>query len=446
MVSNYQTMQEPSVQNNENDSTSKEPQLSNEPEGSVEAGEPEEPTYSEGGPKAILILFGCFCAFFSALSMLNSIGAYQASISQDQLKQIPQGSIGWIFGFHGFFSFFSGLFFGPLFDAWGPKPLAAAASCTTAVTYLTLGVCRTYWEFFLCIGVMGGLTTALMFTAAMGTVQHWFFRHRGMATGIAVSGGSVGGIVFPTILGALIPRLGFQWATRVVGLTLVPVSLISLLLMKARFSAPFHSWRSIVPSLSPLRRLRNLLLAGSLFFVETSIFIPVAYLASYGLQQGLPESISYRLLTFLNVGSLIGRWLPGYLGDKIGRFNAFILALVLCLVSVLGIWLPAGSNKAQITAFAILFGIGSGSGISLAPACLSQLCNIEEYGRFFTTFYTVASFGSLIGIPISGQILEATKGDFYGLIVFAGLAYGCALFLLTLVRVLEVGWAFTTKF
>lgn len=118
----------------------------------------------------------------------------------------------------------------------------------------------------------------------------------------------------------------------------------------------------------------------------------MALLASYALQQGLPESAWYQLVTFLNVGSLVGQWLPGHLGDKIGRFNAFILELALCLASVLGTWLPAGANKAQITAFAGLFGIGNGSGISLAPAWFSQMCNI--YARvFFTTLYTLASPG-----------------------------------------------------
>lgn len=355
--------------------------------------QPEEPTYPDGGWRSFVTLFGCFCAFFSALSMLNSIGAYQAYISQHQLHDLPAGSVAWIFGFHSFFSFFAGLFVGPVFDAWGPRMPSLLGTVTLATTYFTLGICQTYWQFFFCIGVLGGLTTSLLFTSAMSTVQHWFLRRRGLATGIAVSGGSVGGIFFPIILGALIPKVGFAWATRVVGLSLTPVSLVSVGLMSARFSKPFTSWLALVPNLLPLRQRRNAMLAAGLLFIETGTFIPLGFLASYGQHQGLSDAASYRLLTFLNVGSLIGRWLPGYLGDKLGRFNAFVVALALCLVSIFGVWLPAEANEARLIAFAVLFGVGSGSGISLAPACLAQMCDIEDYGRFFGTFYTIASFG-----------------------------------------------------
>lgn len=363
-----------------------------------EYGQDDEPAYPDGGWEAIIVLFGCFCAFFSALSMLNSIGAYQAWISQHQLQHVSSGKVAWIFGFHSFFSFFAGLFFGPLFDAKGPRPLSLLGTCAMAITYLTLGQCKAYWEFFLCIGVMGGLSTSLMFTSAMSTVQHWFLRRRGLATGIAVSGGSVGGIVFPIILGSLLPKLGFAWGTRIIAFALIPIALLSTLLMRARFSKPIASWIVVVPDLTPLRKLSNLVLAIGLFFTEMGIFIPVGFLASYGLRQGFSQSDAYQLLTFLNVGSLLGRWLPGYLGDKLGRFNAFICALVLCLISVLALWLTATDNKAQLRAFAVVFGLGSGSGISLAPACLAQMCDITDYGRFFTIFYTTASFGYVFHI------------------------------------------------
>lgn len=53
---------------------------------------------------------------------------------------------------------------------------------------------------------------------------------------------------------------------------------------------------------------------------------------------------------------------------------------------------------------------------------------------------------SLLGIPISGQLLEATGGEFYGLIVFAGLAYAVALVSLVTVRIMGAGWRMSEKF
>ena len=70
-----------------------------------------------------------------------------------------------------------------------------------------------------------------------------------------------------------------------------------------------------------------------------------------------------------------------------------IVTVVMCLVCVLGIWLNVGGNVAGLCVFAVLFGFASGSNISLTPPCVGQLCDTEEFGRYYATCYTVVSFG-----------------------------------------------------
>ncbi|KAK7428040.1 hypothetical protein QQZ08_005472 [Neonectria magnoliae] len=349
--------------------------------------------YPDGGKKAWWTLFGCFCSFFAALSMMNSVGVYQQWISQHQLQDETAGDIGWIFGFYNFLSFFAGLFLGPVFDARGPRVLSVCGAVLMLATYIILGFCRRYWHFFLCFGLLGSLGTCLLFTAAIGTIQHWFLRRRGLATGMAISGGSVGGIVSPLILGALLPRIGFAWAMRAMALIMVPFVVVGVCLMRRRLRPAKVSTASFLPDVGILLAPRMAVLAVGAFFIELGLFIPMTYITSYAHAHGMSTATAYRMVMLLNVGSLLGRWLPGWLGDKWGRFNAQIAALTLCLVTVLGIWLPAGHGVAGLTVFVILFGLGSGSGISLVPVCIGQLCRTEDYGKTFTSIYSVASFG-----------------------------------------------------
>ena len=58
----------------------------------------------------------------------------------------------------------------------------------------------------------------------------------------------------------------------------------------------------------------------------------------------------------------------------------------------------------------------------------------------------LVAFGTLTGLPIAGQILAAAGGDYWGLIVFAGLAYVAAMLCLITARVLVVGWGVFTVF
>jgi len=356
---------------------------------------PPDDEYPDGGATAWIQLFGCFCSFFAALSMMNSVGVYQDWISQNQLKGISPGKVGWIFGFYNFFSFFAGLPLGPIFDSRGPRGLSFCGTILLVATYLALGNCNEYWQFFICFGLLGSLSTCLFFTSAIGTVQHWFLRRRALATGMAISGGSVGGIVSPLILSALIPKVGFTWTMRIMALVMAPFAVAGWIIMRGRLPSCTSKSRklSFMPDLRVLLTTRMSIMTIGALFIELGLFIPLTYVASYAVSHGMSTKVAYRMVTLLNVGSLLGRWLPGWAGDKMGRFNAQIIALVLCLVSILGIWLPTGHSVAGLTAFVILFGLGSGSGISLVPVCIGQLCKTEDYGKTFTAVYSIGSFG-----------------------------------------------------
>ena len=79
-------------------------------------------------------------------------------------------------------------------------------------------------------------------------------------------------------------------------------------------------------------------------FIEWGFFVPLEYIASYALAHGISRLFAYLMIVFLNASSFPGRWLPGILADNIGRFNTLIPTNCLCLIAVLGVWLPAKGN------------------------------------------------------------------------------------------------------
>ena len=129
------------------------------------------------------------------------------------------------------------------------------------------------------------------------------------------------------------------------------------------------------------------------FFLEWGLFVPLSFISSYALRNGIDPSLSYQLLAVVNAGSVFGRWLPGYVADKLGRFNTMIITLAMCLICVLGLWLTAGGSLTRLCVFAVGFGFASGSNISLTPVCVGQLCDTEVFGRWYATCYTIVSFG-----------------------------------------------------
>lgn len=268
--------------------------------------------------------------------------------------------------------------------------------------------------------------------------------------GLATTGGSVGGIIFPLIIQSVAPKLGFGWAVRIMGFICLLLLLVSNWLIRGRpeFIASSEPALSVTPStpsisselptsdgeenkpsrwksflqfnskkkkrskssrgrgvtidLGAFRDPRFTLTTLGIFLIEWGVFVPITYLISYSLNElHLPSAFSYQILAIMNTGSVFGRWLPGIIADKVGRFNTMILTVLFCLIIVLSLWLPSnliaeenvGGRKAIMIIFSLLYGFGSGSGISLTPVCVGQICETREYGTKYGTCYFFVSFG-----------------------------------------------------
>lgn len=62
--------------------------------------------------------------------------------------------------------------------------------------------------------------------------------------------------------------------------------------------------------------------------------VPMACFPSDAVVHGMSAIESIALLTYLIVGSLLGRCSPGYIDDRTGRFNTAIVTLVVSIAFI----------------------------------------------------------------------------------------------------------------
>ncbi|TGJ78169.1 hypothetical protein E0Z10_g10592 [Xylaria hypoxylon] len=401
-------------------------------------------TYPEGGLEAWLVVLGSWCGLVAALGLLNTLATFQTYISTHQLSGYSEGTVGWIFSLYTALTFFCGIYIGPLFDKYGPRWLIGPGSIIVVASVMITSVCTEYWHFLLTWGVLNGVGTSLLFTPSITAIGHFFRARRGLASGIASTGGGIGGVIFPLMLQALFVRVGWGWAIRALGFLCLGLLVISNLLLKKRLPAPKNS--SAHPDFRILKDKAFLFLTIGVFLLEFGLFIPLTYISSYALANGFNETFAFQLLPILNGASVIGRVIPGWYGDKIGPFNSNMISIGITIFACYVVWLPFGKTIPGLVIFAILFGFSTGNNIAITPVCVSKLCHIQNYGRYYATCYTIVSVACLIGIPIAGSIVAATNSEYWSLIVFTGLTQVLSLIFIYVAKAMSVGWNLWTVF
>ena len=305
-----------------------------------------------GSLEAWVVLFGCFMCLFPVFGFMVSIGTLQDYWHVHQLSQYSPRDIGWISGAFVYLALALGICVGPLFDRYGPRYIALSGSVAYVVMMFLLAECKEYWQFMLCLGILGGTSAATLTTTGLAVVSHWFKKKRGLAAGIAMIGSSFGGVVVPLILRATLPKCGYQWAIRILGFIFVGCLVVGNILMKARLPPSPEARSQAIFSLHLFGDPGFCFLTVTVFGVEVVLFGALGILPTYASTSAeFPPDTGFYLIAVMNGVSCLGRIIPGFVSDVYGRFNVFGVMILATLVVMLVIWLPFGKH------FSLNFGL-----------------------------------------------------------------------------------------
>ncbi|KAF2436977.1 MFS general substrate transporter [Tothia fuscella] len=406
-----------------------------------------EDDFPEGGLRAWLVVVSAFITLLPSFGFMVAIGTLQDYWSQHQLSEYTSRDVGWIPSVFVYLCLALGIWVGPLFDRYGPHYLSVGGSVGYILMMFLLAECKHYYQLLLCCGFLGGITGAFLTTTSLAVVAHWFKAKRGLAQGIAMSGSSCGGLTIPLILRATLPKYGYAWSTRILGFFFLFLLIVGNILMKARIppSSAAKSKSIITPSM--FLDLRFSLLTISVFGLELVLFGSLGIFPTYATSiSAYPPDTGFYIISVMNGVSCIGRLIPGYASDRIGRFNTLWIAIVFTLVAMLVLWLPFGDRSLTILyVFSGIFGFGTGSWMALVPACVGQLCRAEEFGRYYGTMYFVGSLSSLVCIPISGQLVQVAGPKFLVGFYCVVLAFTLVTFTFSRWACLGWKWSWTAK-
>lgn len=380
-------------------------------------------TPPNGGLIAWLHVASGFMLLFNSWGILNAFGVFQTYYESSALFSRSPSDIAWVGAIQMFMVLLMGVGVGPLYDRGYLRSLLLVGGLGIVFGHMMLSLCTQYWQVVLSQGFVIGMGAGCLFVPCVSLLPTYFSTRMGLALGLAYSGSSLGGVVYPIVLYRLLGPLGFAWSVRVMGFIALGTLLLPVTVMRIRVkpSKPrgFIDWTAFTD-------IPYMILVVAIFLGMIGTTILVIFLSFYSEQQRILDTrMAFYLVPILNVGSCFGRVIPNAISDKIGPFNivtpgAFITGIILfCLIKA--------KSEASIIVLALLGGFFSGVYIAMPPACFIPLINDKtKIGTRIGMGYGVISLSLLIGGPGAGAILgTAAPLQWHALWAFGG-ATTCA--------------------
>ncbi|KAM5438722.1 hypothetical protein McanMca71_000764 [Microsporum canis] len=334
-------------------------------------------------------------------------GVFQAYYTYHIAEKASDSAISWIGSIQVCLLCFISTVVGPVYDAGYVQSLLISGTFLTLLGVFMTSLCKSYWQLFLAQGVVTGVGFGCLFLPGVTIVSQYFSTKKAFATGIASLGSSVGGVVYPILWSQLVPKIGFGWATRVIGFIMMATLILPLIIMRP---LQYPKTRRSLFDVSSLKDVPYVFFGFGILFGYMGIYVVFFYIQLYAMgRAGVSSYLAFYLPALINAGSSLGRILPNFAADYVGTLN---MQMVFAFASaVLSLSLIAIRNVQGILAFSVLYGFFTGTFVSLpAPTVASLSPDVASLGGRMSMAFMAAGIGSLIGSPIAGAILSTNGG------------------------------------
>ncbi|EME88574.1 uncharacterized protein MYCFIDRAFT_129398 [Pseudocercospora fijiensis CIRAD86] len=369
---------------------------SKENEQSLETSE--EFATASGGP----VIAAASAVLFVGVGYTNTYGVFQDYYQEVLFPSIPPEKLIVVGSVASSLYFILGALTGRFADLLGYRISLLLGSALMIGAMFAASVSRTYTEIFLSQGLMFGIGLAFVYMPATSISAQYFGSQHGLANGVVVSGGALGGCILPYCVQIMLGRFGLAATFRILGYLATGILIPSILVLRAKV----HRSRS--------RKMIDLVLLKDKRFVWTLVgctvamagFLPRYFLVpSSARARGISSTYASWLLGIMNGLSIFGRIGIGYFADRYGKLTALSLSFLLCGVGHFAFWLPGILNTqdntraatALMTIFVVYVGfLGSGF-ISLFPVVVADLFGSENLASKTGMLNTFVGLSTLAG-------------------------------------------------
>ena len=287
----------------------------------------------------------------------------------------------------------------------------------TATALLLLPSVTAPWQLALLYAAMAPGWNATSVAPIAATIGQWFDTKRGLALNLALSGATVAGLVVAPTLLAVVPRLGFADAERLLVVIGVAVAGTAVLLFVRRGPLAARPVATPGSTLAPLKRWHFWSISAPFAFVLMS---QVGFLTHLVPMVSGRTDVDPGLVVGINaVMALVGRVVLGFVIDRLEPRRASALSF-LVQVAAIAVLAKAG-QPATIYAACAVYGFSVGNNITLSPLIIQREFAAGDFPAIVALSTAVVQILYAFGPGLLGLLRDASGGYGVPLAVCLGL-------------------------
>ena len=338
---------------------------------------------------------------------------------------------------------------GRLIDLYGARSTLTALVGVVAVCLLGLSLLTNLWQLYVLYALIGFCVTALSLTHLSSIVTKWFDRRALLASGIAMSGFSIGQLVFNPVAAELIVTYDWRVAYRLFGLLAIAVLPVVYFLVRSPPSPVATVGASPDPtaasgtataadvSVSDALRTRSLWLLIVSFFIcgFTTVGLITTHLVPYLIDVGFSSKTAADGAGLLGGMTVFGLLALGALGDRFAAHKGPLLAAVYLLRGLVFLYLIAVATVVDIFVFAALYGFFYYGTVPLHTGITADRFGKRNLTTLVGIQYAGHQVGGATAAFLAGWVFDVQGSYLLAHLLGAGLLLAAAVFIVAETRV-----------
>lgn len=359
------------------------------------------------------VVAAAFLVLFTAYGAQYSFGVFFAALLDE---------FGWSrAGLAGVFSLYAAAYSvfafpaGRLTDRWGPRAVITVGGVFLGVALAAMAGVTRLWQPYVLYGLVAAIGMGTAYVPCSSTVVKWFARRRGLAVGLAGSGGSVGTFALPPLAQWLVSAVGWRAAYVVFGAAvLATLATVARVMRRDPESMGLHPDGVLEPPTAvlpgvglgvALRAPALWLLGIALTATWIPVFVPLVHLVSLARDLGHGPATGAWLVSALGAGAVAGRLTMGPISDRVGRKPALVFGTAAQAAAFY-----AYAHVASVPGLAaatIAFGYSYGAVSTLFPAAVADFFGRSAAGAIVGFLFMSAGSMAAWGPLAAGAMYDA---------------------------------------